>query len=148
MDAKSIKAKAFFMAIFNFFKAYYAKKILIFCIVCFSTFYGCQLPLANHFRDKIFPQETTEKIALSPILFPTYAVLSVFDISIINPVRGCENVPQAIQSIWQWQNDRPWLGNFALIPFKVIAIPPAAIGTAIFSEQFIYNKSSSGQGKN
>ena len=133
------------MAIPNFFKTQYAKNTFIFCILCFTYIIsnGCQLPLANHFRDKVFPQDSTAKIALSPILFPTYAILSVADVAIVNPVRGCENIPHVIKSIWEWQNDKPWLGNFALIPFKVIAIPPASIGTAIFSEQFIYNNSGS-----
>ncbi len=131
------------MYIPSFFKSCYAKNICIFCIFFFSILCGCQLPLANHFRDKVFPQDTAAKIALSPVLFPTYAVLSVTDIAIVNPIRGCENIPYTFQNIWQWQNERPWLGNFALIPFKIIAIPPAAIGTAMFSEQFIYNRSPS-----
>ena len=123
-------------------KTLYAKNKNIFCIFFLFLLFlsGCQLPLANYFRDQVFPQDTAAKISLSPLLLPAYAILSVTDVTIINPVRGCENVPSVFKSIWQWQNEKPWLGSFALIPFKIIAIPPAAIGTAIFSEQFIYNK--------
>ncbi len=112
--------------------------LTIFLVIALITISGCQLPTANYFRDQVFPQETLPKVLLSPVLFPGYAVLSVVDIAVVNPVRGCANVPDSVSSVWNWQNEpTPGIGA-ALIPVKIIAIPPAALGTAIFSEQFIY----------
>ena len=115
-------------------------KIILYCLMISNILYGCQLPLANYVRDHTFPEDTTSKIALSPILLPTYAVLSVTDIVIINPVRGCKNIPDTVNSIWKWQNEDAWIGKGVLLPFKLIATPITAIGTTIFSEQFIYTK--------
>ncbi|HPY74354.1 MAG: hypothetical protein KBC30_01855 [Planctomycetes bacterium] len=115
------------------------KKIffILFCLI-FCT--SCQLPMSNYMRDNVFPTETTSKIIMSPILLPTYAVCCVADIVLVNPVRGCKNVPNVVSTIWQWENTNPWIGYGALAPVKIIAIPPAVVGTAIFSEQFIYSE--------
>ncbi len=112
-------------------------KSIFLLLIAFAFLAGCQLPLANYFRDQVFPQKTVSKVVLAPVLFPSYAVLSVVDIMIINPVRGCENVPNAASTIWNWPKDSPGT-SAALIPLKVIAIPIAALGTAMFSEQFLY----------
>ena len=113
------------------------KKIIIFlCILTCIVLSGCQLPLSNTMRDEVFPKEAGTKLALSPILLPTYAVCCVLDVFIINPIRGCANIPSTCSSIWSWKNESPALGYGALLPVKLIAIPPAAIGTMMFSEQF------------
>lgn len=106
------------------------------CLGIFIT--GCQLPLANHFRDQVFPQDDTTKIALSPLLFPSYAVLSVVDIVLVNPVRGCANVPKTTETVWNWPEEDTNT-KYALMPFKLAAIPIADLGTIMFSEQFLYN---------
>lgn len=99
---------------------------------------GCQLPLANYLRDNLFPEETGAKIALSPILLPTYAVASVLDIAVVNPVRGVKNVPGVAERVWFWEDDPLWLGKGLLLPVKMVAIPAAAVGAVMFSEQFLY----------
>ena len=104
-------------------------------------FTSCQLPLANYFRDEVFPEDETAKIALSPILLPTYGVLSVVDAAIVNPARGTKNVPKTVGTIWEWENKNWPVGYIALMPLKLIAIPPTALGITIFSEQFIYDSS-------
>lgn len=103
---------------------------------------GCQLPMANYLRDHVFPQDTTAKIALSPILFPTYAVTSVLDVTLINPIRGTRNVPEVARTLWEWEDDPAWVGKGVLLPVKIVAIPLGALGTIMFSEQFLYEPSS------
>lgn len=110
------------------------------CVLACLLFASCQLTTANYLRDKVFPQETGTKLLLSPILFPTYIIACVGDIVIVNPVMGTANVPKVTKSIWKWQNDSPWLGYGALLPVKMVAIPGAAIGTIMFSEQFVYQE--------
>ena len=97
---------------------------------------GCQWPLAYQMRDQVFPEDTATKIALSPILLPTYVVCAVTDMAIVNPVRGTKNIPDTATTIWNWENEQPWLGYGLLMPLKLVAIPPAALGTMMFSEQF------------
>ena len=99
--------------------------------------------MANHFRDQVFPQDTAAKVALSPFLFPAYACLCVTDVALVNPVRGCQNVPDVVSPIWEWENQNWVVGKALLLPLKFIAIPPAAIGTALISEQFIRQAPSS-----
>jgi hypothetical protein len=101
---------------------------------------GCQLPSANYFRDNVVPEDNTTKILLSPVLLPSYATLCVLDIALVNPIRGTQNVPSVSKAIWLWQNDPAWLGWGLLSPVKVAATPPAAVGTMIFSEQFVYRE--------
>lgn len=101
---------------------------------------GCQLPLAHYFQNEVFPQDTTTKIVLSPLLFPAYAVCSVMDIAIINPARGCSNVPEVTSDIFAWPQNASGVTHALLMPLKIIAVPPAAIGTALFSEQFLYEQ--------
>ena len=114
------------------------KKLLL-LITTLVLFTSCQLPTANYLRDRVFPEDNTTKLALSPILLPTYIIGCVTDIAIVNPARGTLNVPQVSKQIWGWQNKEPWLGYGALLPVKLIAIPGAAVGTTMFSEQFIYS---------
>jgi hypothetical protein len=98
---------------------------------------GCQWPTAYYVRDNVFPQDTGAKIALSPVLLPAYVVLAVTDIMVVNPVRGARNVPSVVEDIWDWEKQNPWIGKGVLLPIKFVAIPAAAIGTVMFSEQFI-----------
>lgn len=113
----------------------YMRCFLCLCIILIPS---CQLPLANHFRDEVFPQDTTAKIALSPVLFSSYGILSVVDIVAINPVRGCSNIPKTSEAIWDWPEDSTTV-KYSTLPLKIVAIPVAALGTAIFSEQFLYH---------
>ena len=101
---------------------------------------GCQLPLANYLRDRVFPQDTTTKVVMAPVLFPAYAVASIVDVVIINPVRGTKNVPKVVSSVWEWEDEPAWVGKGVLLPVKAVAIPLAALGTVMFSEQFIYEQ--------
>ncbi|BBM85957.1 hypothetical protein [Candidatus Uabimicrobium amorphum] len=100
---------------------------------------SCQLPTANYLRDNTFPKNDATKLALSPVLLPTYIVACVVDIALVNPARGTLNVPKVSKTIWGWQNREPWLGYGVLMPVKIIGIPLAAIGTTAMSEQFIYS---------
>lgn len=114
------------------------RKLSLLTIICIF-FVSCQLPTANYLRDKAFPENNVTKIALSPILFPTYVVACVVDIALVNPARGTLNVPKVSENIWKWQNKNPWIGYVALMPVKIVGIPLAAVGTTAVSEQFIYN---------
>ena len=116
------------------------KKLLLVLLLCCLFLTGCQLPLANYFRDRVFPQDMTPKIALSPLLLPGYVLLSIVDITIINPINGIKNIPSTTSSIWSWEEKTPWLGYGVLLLPKLVAIPPAAVGTSMFSEQFQYQK--------
>ncbi|WP_372365463.1 hypothetical protein [Candidatus Uabimicrobium sp. HlEnr_7] len=113
------------------------KYCLLICACVFFT--SCQLPTANYLRDRTFPESDATKLALSPVLLPTYIVACVVDIVLVNPARGTLNVPRVTKQIWGWQNRTPWLGYGALMPVKIIGIPLAAIGTTAMSEQFIYS---------
>ncbi len=106
-------------------------------IVClFFLLSGCRLSLANYARDEMFPQGTTAKVAMSPLLLPTYMLFSVIDVAIINPVDGANNVPEAVSSLWGWQNETAWIGLGALLPVKLAATPLWVVGVTMFSEQF------------
>ena len=120
---------------------FWHKKSICILLVFVLLTPGCQLHLANYFRDKVFPQDTTAKVALAPLLFPSYAVLSVTDVIIINPILGAKNIPETTSSIWGWGNKNAWVGYVALMPVKIVAIPLGAIGTMMFSEQFLYSGS-------
>lgn len=113
-------------------------KRLSLILSCLSCLVGCQWPLAYYMRDQVFPEDTASKIALAPVLLPAYVVCAVVDITMVNPVRGAANVPSTVTTIWEWENANPWVGRLALMPLKLIAIPLAAIGTVMFSEQFAY----------
>lgn len=117
----------------------FKKYAIFFVLFLFLFLLSCQLPTANYLRDHVFPEDTGTKLALSPILLPTYIITTAVDLSIVNPVRGAVNVPGVTKDIWEWGNKKPWLGYGVLLPVKLIAIPGAAIGTIMFSEQFIYN---------
>jgi hypothetical protein len=91
-------------------------------------------------RDQVFPEDTASKIAMVPLLLPAYIVCAVVDTTMVNPVRGAHNVPGAVTTIWQWEDENPWIGKVALLPLKIIAIPPAVLGTVMFSEQFAYSE--------
>lgn len=106
-------------------------------IIClFFLLSGCRLSLANYARDEMFPQDTTAKVVMSPLLLPTYMLFSVIDVTIINPVDGANNVPEAVSSLWGWQNETTWVGLGALLPVKVAATPLWVVGVTMFSEQF------------
>lgn len=98
---------------------------------------GCQWPLAYAFRDNVVPDDTTAKIALAPLFLPAYIILGTVDMIIVNPLHGTNNVPDVVESIWKWESLRPWVGYGALLPLKLVAIPPAVLGTVMFSEQFV-----------
>lgn len=121
----------------------YDYKVFLLCIILSLVATGCQLPLANYLRDQVFPEDTATKVALSPVLLPAYATASVVDVAMINPTRGMSNVPEVVKNIWEWEDQHLWLGKGVLLPLKFIGIPLATIGTVIFSEQFIYEKTDS-----
>lgn len=114
------------------------RKTYLFIGICIFLV-SCQLPTANYLRDNTFPKSDATKLALSPVLLPTYIVACVIDITLVNPARGTRNVPKVSKTIWEWQNREPWIGYGALLPVKIIGIPLAAVGTTMMSEQFIYS---------
>ena len=119
-------------------KKYRQSTTKLFIILSLLAITGCQMPLANHARDEWFPQDNTKRLILSPILLPGYMLFCFTDIFLVNPIRGSQNVPETMDSLWSWKNDRGWLGLGLLLPVKLVATPPAALGTAMFSEQFSY----------
>lgn len=109
---------------------------LVALLVFVTSWTGCQTPTAEYFRDSVFPQDMATKVASAPLLLPMYLLLTIFDVIIVNPVRGTNNVPEQVGNVWSWGNEEPWIGYGAMMPVKLVGIPIVAVGTTLFSEQF------------
>lgn len=99
---------------------------------------GCQTPLADGFREHVVPDDTVWLAATSPLTLPTYVLLTVVDVVVVNPFRGFSNIPDWLATYWTWggtqESNAVW---WSLFPFKLVGTPVVILSAILFSEQFI-----------
>lgn len=112
------------------------KHILVLCFL-YPLLTGCHLPLAHGFSDQVMPEEPSARAISVPFVAPIYLALAAVDITIINPVVACINLPDEISRAWNEDSEDP--NQAKIITGKVLVAPLYTVyllGFIIFSEQF------------
>ena len=99
---------------------------------------GCNLPLAHGFADSMMPEDLTGRLVSAPITVPVYTTLAALDVTLVNPIVACINLPDEIARAWNEGSDDP--NQAKVITLKILVAPLYTVyllGFIVFSEQFV-----------